>query len=574
MPTRPVRVRRPTPALFLVVSTFLLASMPSAPGQATIPNGVRLVPIEGVREFPEATEPRAIQYACSSDRDLLTAFFSQRGLRFEPQLVRRRQKDPFCHIYYEPTVRGFRASPEDGTVSDLFAAVDPISFVVKRKPTGDSLDVIKAVLKGLPQPIDVTISSPQQFEAEYWPGALEHHFPNTRHRITILRSEAHTTHPWAQDYVKAGVSNGKRVILTPRRLFEGRSADGDTFRPLLDAFRDGPFARSKLSWEGGDLQFAAHPKDPQRLLLFYGASAKTYWGQELDHRDYEHVLRSEFGADDAVDLARLGPHADYLVTVLPADKVALIAWPVLEDYSLASAAANELVRLFGRRTPSQLQQVARIFAGPRNTTIEDPASVLRLTAALRQTLPDVPGEQDEQLSADQIAYVSKNCPADPVACFSGEGGRKLLREDPELWRRSADATADQEEELSLAPILLALIESQLPGAATFNLDHIAAKEKELRQLGFRVIRVPHLLAEADDWPGVSYINHLRIGRTLFVPALGLPAVEERIFADLRRNLGPGYDVVPIAARSSLLNNGGTHCVFGIVPQMSAESTPH
>jgi hypothetical protein len=150
----------------------------------------------------------------------LPAFFAARGLRFEPQLVRRRQGHPFCHIHYEPTVPGFRASPEDGTISELFAAADPVSFVVRRKPTGDSLDVIKAVLKQLPQPVEVTLSTPEQFEAEYWPEALAYHFPETRHRITVLRSEAHTTHPWAQDYVKAGVADGKRLILTPRRLFE------------------------------------------------------------------------------------------------------------------------------------------------------------------------------------------------------------------------------------------------------------------------------------------------------------------------------------------------------------------
>jgi agmatine/peptidylarginine deiminase len=101
---------------------------------------------------------------------------------------------------------------------------------------------------------------------------------------------------------------------------------------------------------------------------------------------------------------------------------------------------------------------------------------------------------------------------------------------------------------------------------------LAAKERELQQLGFRVIRVPHLFADAGDWPGVSYINHLRVGRTLFVPALGLPQVEDRIFAGLRRKLGASYEVIPIPARSGLLNNGGVHCVFGIVPELSKSAS--
>jgi hypothetical protein len=549
-------------AIACFVAVFLLRS-------AGAQQDVQLVPIDGVRQFPEATEPRAIQYACAASRDLLPAFFTSRGLSFEPNLVRRREGHAFCHIYYEPTLPGFHASPEDGTVSELFGAVDPVSFVVRRKPIGDSLDIIKAVLEQLPQPIRVTLSSPEQFEAEYWPEALEYHFPKTRHDIRILRSEAETTHPWAQDYVKPGVWNGERRILTPRRLFEGRGGDGETFRPLLEAFRDGPFVRSKLSWEGGDLQFVADPKDPSKRILLYGGSARAYWGPQLEPRDYEYVLRSEFGADRALDLTRIGPHADYMVAALPADGTALLAWPVRENYTLARAAAAELLSIYGRRAPRRLVELARLFDDPAAGIAEDPERPAQLIAWLRQALSEIPGAPDGELMAAQAAYISQNCPDDPVACFAGAGGRLLLRRNRELFERLADDTADQQHELTVAPVLLALIANQLPGAATLDLDLIAQKEKELRQLGFRVVRVPHLIGQVDDWPGVSYINHLRVGRTLFVPALGLPSVEEPLFADLRRKLGADYRIIPVPARSSLVNNGGVHCVFGIVPELGA-----
>ncbi len=537
-------------------------------GIAHTQTGVQLIPIEGVRHFPEATEPRAIQYACASDQQLLPAFFAAHGASFEPTLVRRRQGLGFCHIYYEPTLPGFRASPEDGTISALFGAVDPVSFVVRRKPIGDSLDIIKAVLRQLPEPVEVILSSPEQFESEYWPAALEYHFPKTRHHIRLLRSEASTTHPWAQDYVKAGVVNGERRILTPRRLFEGRREDGEAFRPLLDAFRDGPFVRSKLSWEGGDLQFAADPKDPGKLLLIFGDSARAYWGEDLDPREYEYVLRTEFGADEALDLSGIGPHADYLVGVLPANNIALVAWPIRNDFALARAAAAELLKIYGRRAPAPLFELARLFDDPEENLAQDPGRPMRLIEWLRQALPDLPGAEDKQLMADEVAYVSQNCPGDPLACFAGAGGRQLLRKDPGLWRRLADDTADQQHELSTAPLLLALIENQLPGATTLDLDLIGQKDKELRRLGFRVIRVPYLIGEVDIWPGVSYINHLRVGRTLFVPELGLPGVEQPIFAELRKKLGPDYKVIPVPARSSLVNNGGIHCVFGIVPVLN------
>ena len=554
-------------ALCRLALAYLALAATLGLSSARAQQGVQLVPIEGVRQFPEATEPGAIQYACAANQELLPAFFASRGLRFEAKLVRRREGQGFCHICYEPTLPGFRASPEDGTISELFGAVDPISFVARRKPTGDSLDIIKAVLRQLPQPMQITLSSPEQFEAEYWPPALQFHFPNTRHHIRILRSEASTTHPWAQDYVKAGVADGERRILTPRRLFEGRASDGEAFRPLLDAFRNGPFVRSKLSWEGGDLQFFAPPKNPQKLLLVYGSSARAYWGEQLEPREYEYVLRTEFGADEALDLTRIGPHADYLVTALPADGIALLAWPVREDYALAKAATAELLKIYGRRAPPRLFELARLFEDPETSLAEDPGLPARLVDWLRQSLPALPGEPNRQLIADQAVYLSQNCPNDPLACYTGDGGRRLLRNNPELWRRLADDTADQQDELSMTPLLLALIANQLPGAMTLDLDQLGRTDKELRQLGFRVIRVPYLIGRMEDWPGVSYINHLRVGRSLFVPELGLPSVEEPIFAELRRKLGPSYQVIAVPARSSLANNGGVHCVFGIVPAL-------
>jgi hypothetical protein len=574
MPTPAASSRRTCgPRRSRVLLAALWAAAACSTGQVAAQQGVALVPIEGLRQFPEATEPRAIQYACASRQELLPAFFASRGLRFEPALARRREGHGFCHIYYEPTLPGFRASAEDGTVSELFGAVDPVSFVVRRKPIGDSLDIIKAVLAQLPQPVQVTLSSPEQFEAEYWPRALEYHFPNTRHNIRILRSEAATTHPWAQDYVKPGVVNGERRILTPRRLFEGRGGDGETFRPLLDAFRDGPFARSKLSWEGGDLQFLAHPADAQRRILLFGGSARAYWGDELDRRDYEYVLRTEFGADEALDVTGIGPHADYLVAALPGEGVALLAWPVRNNYELARTAAAELLNIYGRRAPRQLTQLARVFDDPQTSLADDPGLPARLIAWLRQALPELPGETNQELMTAQAAYVSRNCPDDAMSCFAGAGGRRLLRADPELWRRLADDTADQQHELSMAPVLLALIENQLPGAGTLDLALLEQKEKQLRDFGFRVIRVPLLIGQVEDWPGVSYINHLRVGKTLFVPALGLAAFEEPIFADLRRKLGGDYEVIPIAARASLLINGGVHCVFGIVPALGGAQAP-
>jgi agmatine/peptidylarginine deiminase len=53
-------------------------------------------------------------------------------------------------------------------------------------------------------------------------------------------------------------------------------------------------------------------------------------------------------------------------------------------------------------------------------------------------------------------------------------------------------------------------------------------------------------------------------RRLFVPTFGLGEVEETFIEKLRTDLNGAYDIVPVDARTSLINNGGVHCVFGIV----------
>jgi agmatine/peptidylarginine deiminase len=44
----------------------------------------------------------------------------------------------------------------------------------------------------------------------------------------------------------------------------------------------------------------------------------------------------------------------------------------------------------------------------------------------------------------------------------------------------------------------------------------------------------------------------------------LGAYEERLLGDLKRKVGDAYEVVPVPARGALLQNGGVHCVFGVV----------
>jgi hypothetical protein len=532
--------------------------------------GVQLLLIEGVREFPEATEVGAIRFACAQNAEVLPKFFAERHAPFRQSLVRKRDGYKACHIFYEQTVPGFRALPDNTHVTGLVSGIDPASLVGGRKPLGDSLDVARQVLTRIQRPLDVTLSLTGEFDRSYWPAGLALAFPNSPHSFKLIQSEAGSTHPWGQDFVKSGVVNGQLKILTPRRLFEGRGADGDLYRPMLEAFQDGPYVRSKLSWEGGDLQFIADPKDPSRTIIFHGGASHDYWGKNLKHDETSYVLQVEFGADAAVDMALVGPHADYLTAFLPDEKTALVAEPVRDDLDLALAAAEELSKLYGDRAPEELnvlEALLRQASGPDPSPTALEHARVRVDLLLNK-LPAVEPFIPKELQARLDAHQAKFCPQDATRCYVGEGKRQMLREDPALMKLVYDTAADADLNPTVAKRFLRLIESQLPNHPDTISGRIEEQVAKIRKLGFRVIRVPYLVSpEAmDDWPGISYTNSLLIDRTLFVPAAGLGKAEEKIFRDLRKRLPDGYEVVPVYARFGLMNNGGIHCVFGIVRQ--------
>jgi hypothetical protein len=271
-----------------------------------------------------------------------------------------------------------------------------------------------------------------------------------------------------------------------------------------------------------------------------------------------------------VDFSRHGPHVDYLISVLP-DGIVLVSQPVYNDYAVARAAAGELLRLYGIRATSGMRALASLLNGPRSGIDEDPAIVLDLIRKIRGRLSGIPPREDRRLAGDLAAHTRQYCPQGFEFCLTPEGQQVMLRIDPGLLRRFLDLGTDMVVEPRLASDLLDLVESQLPRFDGGQGDPLAGKAREIRRLGFEVIRVPYLATlgtERAEWPGVSYVNLLAVDRMLFVPTFGLGEVEDRIFDDLRRKLKQRYEVVPVAARLALANNGGVHCLFGIIRETS------
>ena len=556
-------------ALGVAVSLLLPAALLARDaGDAVVEAGIQLLLVDGVREFPEATEVGAIRFACAESAAPLRGFFAQRGVPFREALIRRRQSFKFCHVFYEPTVPGFRAMPDNQPVTGLVTGLDPASLVGGRKKIGDSLDVARDVLRQIERPLDITFAIPNVFDRSYWPAAVARVFAGSIHAFTLIESEADGAHPWGQDVVKGGVAGGRVRLLTPRRLFEGRAGDGELFRPLLDAFHGDRYVRSKLSWEGGDLQIITDPRNAARTILFHGGASHGYWGAGLKPDETSYILQLELGADAAIDLSRIGPHADYLVAFLPDDNTVLVARPVVADLDLAWAASLELLRLFEDRAPNDLKVLERILRqaqGPDAApeSLEHARSRVRtLLSSLPTVLARVPEGFHERLEAHQARF----CPEDATQCYLGEGKRVMLREDPDLLRSVYNVAAEVELEPLVSIGFLRLIDSQLPNDPIAISGRIDEQVAKIKKLGFRVVRVPYLYSpEArDEWPGISYTNSLLVDKQLFVPAAGLGAYEEKVFREMQKKLPQGYRVVPVYARFGLMNNGGVHCVFGVI----------
>jgi len=529
---------------------------------------IELLLIEGVREFPDATEPGVVRYACASNPARLAAHFSEKSIPFVKDLVRKYKGRKNCHIYYEPTVPGFRALTDDRPITGFVSGIHPNDFVADRTPSGDSMSVVQFVLSRISTPLDVTLTIVEDYGDAEWPAALQRHFPNTPHNIKLIHSTAEDTHPWGQDFVKAGEVNGELRLLTTRRLYEGRAADGNKFLPLLDAFADGHYVRSKLSWEGGDLQFARDPRDPSKTILFHGSTVRDYWGKELRPREFGWVLQVEFGADSVVDLSHIGPHTDYLVAFPPEGGLALVSEPVRNDYLLARSIVAELQQMYGDRAPKELVGLLGLLTRLETGGGEqEMGEMLRQIEILREQLPQIPPYVDPKTDAELMAFVDANCADNFYKCFDREGRRKLMRFNRDLLRRTVDLKIEQEEEERAHWQLLNLLEAQLPMMGSDIDDQLERAAQTLKNRGFRVVRIPYLYADRQTkgWPGVSYVNLLGVGKTLFAPAFGLGKAEQAYFEQMRKKL-PGYEVLAVPARMSVVSNGGIHCIFGIIRQ--------
>jgi hypothetical protein len=525
---------------------------------------VELAPVPPSPRWPAAIEPLSLRLACATAEGELKAFFDREGLPFRPELVRR-AGGRTCHVFYRPTVPGFRAAPDDDSVTEILFDTDPVLYLAAGAHNrGEPVGAMREVLRRITRPLAVDILIHRVHDAAAYERATLRNFAGTPHRIVLLDRGIERNFWWVQDYVKAGSSSRGPTILIPRRIYEGSAETGATFEPLLvHLARQARVVRSRLSWEGGDLQFTRDPRDARQLVLYYGSFAKPYWGETLTQREFEYVLALEFGADRTVDLGGLFPHVDYFVSFLPRARVALVSVPVSGDLALAKATVDALVSRFGGREPKALVELRdRLSSSPN-------PDLLHVRQTLERARLQMPGWQlavDPALPERMRLLVAGAC-FEGKDCLSVTNQLRMIEADPATFAEWIHATQSARDEPAVIAAHLDLVAGQLEPVPADVRRRTLEKIAELEAIGFRVIRVPAFRVDLNgkrNWPGISYVNALVVDEQIFVPRFGLGEVEDRLFGELGAQLPAGYSVVPIDAQQVLLRNGGLHCLAGLV----------
>ncbi len=522
--------------------------------------GITLIEFQSRSRFSDASEDDAIKFACAAQDQLLEEFFISEGLPFRRNLLKIIRGE-VCHVYFRPTLSGFRAAPEDDPVRGLYFSVDSRHLgLPPDHRSGSAFGAVFTILTMADQPLQIEISTSTQQNQTAAQLKFEEDLRRLRHRVSVHNlSPSGVVFQWTQDLLKAGYSQGQNRNLVPHRLFEGEPEGGELFDSIVRelASVEGN-VRSKLAWDGGDLLFTRDPRNTEGLVMFYGNAAKSYWGRDLTQEEYEYVLCLEFGADLAIDLSGLAPHVDYFVAFLSNERIALVSELSARSPALSRAALKSLLSRFRGEPPAELLRLQDLF--------DEGISRRSEIDGLLNRIRDLSIEWNFGVNHDVLqrlqSFVETSCPSRDD-CFSIENRRKMMNDDPNLlglW-------IAEHRLINTAPVVIKahieLIASLTHGVPDAQVRRQRRKVRELESLGFRVILVPRLGGSEGGWPGVSYVNGLIIGRQVFVPAFGLGSFEERIFTQLQDDLPDGYSVVPVPAADVIARNGGLRCLAAI-----------
>ena len=402
-----LRRRATRTACFVMTAALAVAAAPRPCGAE-----VELTAVPPSARWVGATEPQALRLACSRVPGELEAFFAREDLPFRPDLVRR-AGGRACHVFYRPTVPGFRAAPDDDPLTEILFDTDPLLYLAAGpRSRGEPVGAMREVLRRIRRPL-----------------AGRHPVPSRPRRRGLrecdreeLRRHSPPDHPprsrgRAQLLVGPGLPEVRRLgpgADDPRALADlrGEPRDRAGLRAPAGAPLPAGACRALAGCPGkeGTSSSRGIRATPRRLVLYYGRSAKPYWAETLGPREFEYVLSLEFGADRAVDLSGLAPHVDYFVSFLPREKLALVSVPVSGDLRVARAAVEALLARFGGSAAEEPRRAAR-----RLLSSADPDR-----RRVRQTLERPAGSSPSGSSASIPGSRSGCARWWPRACPDGE----------------------------------------------------------------------------------------------------------------------------------------------------------
>jgi hypothetical protein len=551
------------------IAAFLTMFLPSLQARDSAYLKDRAVDPEGLvtfeelapsQVFLESAAPGVLGRVCAPARGALQNYFQNEQIGFDEDLVYR-DGDRYCHIFYRPTLAGFRAEPKNSPVRALLFDFDSTRFVVRGdEVVGDSLDVVRSILQNLHRPIPISIGLGRGLSPTLYEEARLRHFGDLASPVMFRDNGSFGFNPWVQDFIKSGRVGATLRVLVPRRLFEAIPANGPAFLPHLDELcrLDSQFVRSHLSWEGGDLLFMRDPRDRDRLLLFYGEAARPYWGRSLTPAEYAYVLKAEFGAEEAIDLSGLAAHVDYEVAFLPDAGIAVLGTHLTGNVSLAREALASLIARMPSPAPTELVELRKVLVRAEDDSglRDDVLRAVRRAAKARDRwrLADAEGSCPEG-----------DCPAEEPLSF--QELETLLALDPERTRARVRADYSSRFDRQTIGAYLAIVESQFLEVPEDVLEVSRRSSEKLAALGFEVIPVPRLGGHPDSsipWAGLSHVNLLLVDHKLFVPRFGFGSEEDRLLEELSERIPGAYQVIPIFAQHLIVHNGGLHCISGIL----------
>jgi hypothetical protein len=503
--------------------------------------------------WPSSAVPGFAKRVCSTEVKKIKDYLVNTSMPFQTDLVTN-VGETYCHLYYQPSAPGFRAKADFGSAHSLVINVPPIPLTLGRSRIwGDSFDIFRTLEKVRPDIRKIVLVESKQ---GLRPSANE----------ILLSSEPLD---WTQDFLVTGGSpNSSRSTLIPHRIFEGNLEMGERFAPFLNEMIQKfpvPSARSKISWEGGDLVVLQKP-GTQETVLVYGDGVFSYWARDLKREEVEFILKSELGVDHIIDGSSLSSHVDYSILPIDQDRV-LLRTPFTRNIRFTCDLVDVMLEDFERNLKLSPQKLGELKAAICAPNARFGSDILHLIQQAKDEF--VQNEQNwivnkslDEFKDEMLTKIGEYCDLNDSSCIQNlietpDGLSKLTHSNPRLAEAMLNSMVDGNSNRQRFAAYYDLLEGQTLTMSVGGIQRLLSVRRKLEEMGYKIINVPSPYHES-GWAGLSYVNSLAVEKDLFLPSIGLRSFESALKSKLESDLGD-FKVHLIPSKIQVLKNGGIHC---------------